>query len=277
MELSRSPIFVWDFDSGIMQWNRGSEELYGYSRQEAIGKRKEMLLQTSVPGSSFDELRQSLLEHGTWSGQLLHRTKDGRVLTVESQIELVPVGERRLVLESTRDVTDQKRVGATQAVAAQRAQPSCEQYACRGAVDGASDLAHDRRQAATSWSCSRAALTLWRARITCCSRRAGKAPISVISLAASSQPISATIRSGCVFKAVRSRCLPILRRHLGLCFTSLRPMPPNMAPFRSQQGMWFWAGVVGEENGQRLFRVTWQELGGPPVTRAHRRQVLAAH
>ena len=109
VELSRSPIFVWDFDDGIVQWNRGSEELYGYSREEVIGKRKELLLQTLVPGSSFSALRQLLLERGTWSGELQHRTKAGRLLTVESNIELVPMGDRRLVLESTRDVTDQKK------------------------------------------------------------------------------------------------------------------------------------------------------------------------
>ncbi|PND25955.1 chemotaxis protein CheB [Sinorhizobium sp. M4_45] len=109
VELSRSPMFVWDFDDGIMQWNRGSEELYGYSRVEALGRRKEELLKTAVPGSSFDKLRRRLAEKGRWSGELNHTTKDGRVLTVESQIELVPIGERRLVLESTRDITDRKR------------------------------------------------------------------------------------------------------------------------------------------------------------------------
>ncbi|MCG5481556.1 MAG: PAS domain-containing protein [Ensifer alkalisoli] len=109
VELSRSPIFVWDFDDGIKQWNRGSEELYGYSRDEALGKQKEELLKTVVPGSSFEALRQLLMEKGHWSGELRHTTKDGQVLTVESQIELLPLGDRRLVLESTRDVTELKR------------------------------------------------------------------------------------------------------------------------------------------------------------------------
>jgi len=47
----------------------GSEELYGYSRQEAIGQQKNILLRTTVPGSSFENLRQSLIEarHGTAS------------------------------------------------------------------------------------------------------------------------------------------------------------------------------------------------------------------
>ena len=39
--LSRSPIFAWEFDGGIVEWNRGSEQLYGYTREEALGQRKE--------------------------------------------------------------------------------------------------------------------------------------------------------------------------------------------------------------------------------------------
>lgn len=109
VELSRSPIFVWDFDDGILQWNRGSEELYGYPRAEVLGRRKNEVLKTVVPGSSFEELRQTLVETGTWRGELLHTHKDGRQLTVESHIELLRLGGRRLVLESTFDLTERKR------------------------------------------------------------------------------------------------------------------------------------------------------------------------
>lgn len=109
VEISRTPIFAWDFDGGILQWNRGSEELYGYLRNEAVGQKKEALLHTVVPGSSFETLQQELLQKGTWSGELIHRTKDGRLLTVESQIELFTGQGRRVVLESTRDITDRRR------------------------------------------------------------------------------------------------------------------------------------------------------------------------
>jgi two-component system CheB/CheR fusion protein len=114
VELSHDPIFMWDVDGGILEWNRGSEELYGYSRSEALGKRKEVLLATSVPGSSFAELRAKLLDSGTWSGELTHRTKDGRELMVESRIVLDRVGGRRLALESTRDITERKTFEARQ-------------------------------------------------------------------------------------------------------------------------------------------------------------------
>ncbi|WP_183318421.1 chemotaxis protein CheB [Chelatococcus caeni] len=108
VELSRAPIMVWDFDGGIVDWNRGSEELYGYTRDEAIGKRKERLLKTVVPGSSFEALRKELAEKGSWTGEVRHTSKTGREIIVESHIELESLQGRRLVLESTRDITERK-------------------------------------------------------------------------------------------------------------------------------------------------------------------------
>jgi two-component system CheB/CheR fusion protein len=109
VELSRSPIFVWDFDGGILKWNRGSEDLYGFGRDEAIGQSKEALLHPIVPGSTFQALRESLLSRVQWKGEVHHRTKSGKIIQVESEIELVLVNGRRLVLESTRDITERKR------------------------------------------------------------------------------------------------------------------------------------------------------------------------
>src|SRR3954471_16244502 len=108
VELSRDPIFIWDFSGTILEWNRGSEQLYGYSRDEAVGKKKDKLLGTIVPGSSFAELRVQLRDEGSWSGELKHRTKDGRELTIESRIILETVGGQQLALESTRDVSERK-------------------------------------------------------------------------------------------------------------------------------------------------------------------------
>lgn len=108
VELSRSPIFVWELNDGILQWNRGSEELYGYSRSQAIGKPAHELLKMAVPDSSIDALKASLLKNGVWKGELEHTTKDGRVLTVESQLELISDGDSSYVLESTRDISQTK-------------------------------------------------------------------------------------------------------------------------------------------------------------------------
>jgi two-component system, chemotaxis family, CheB/CheR fusion protein len=108
VELARVPIFIWEPGGGIVEWNRGCEELYGYTHEEAIGQRKEELLKTEVPGSSFEEVMVKLREEGVWTGELSHRAKDGRVLTVEVLIQVESVGGRRLALQSMRDITDRK-------------------------------------------------------------------------------------------------------------------------------------------------------------------------
>ena len=108
VELSHDPIFVWDFDGGILEWNRGCEELYGYTREEAFGQRKERLLATTGDGFSFADVKAKLLEDGHWSGELRQRTKGGDLLTVESRIQLESFEGRRLVLETARDITEHK-------------------------------------------------------------------------------------------------------------------------------------------------------------------------
>lgn len=108
IEMSREPILVWDFDAGIIDWNRGCVELYGYSRQEALGKRSEQLLATTVSDSTMQQLRETLLRDSHWFGQLRQRAKDGRTLIVEARLDLEIVDGQRLVLESSRDVTQRE-------------------------------------------------------------------------------------------------------------------------------------------------------------------------
>jgi two-component system CheB/CheR fusion protein len=109
IDLSREPIFVWDLDGAILQWNRGCEEFYGFKNTEAIGQRSVALLGTIVPGSSFAQIKGTLIERGSWSGELIQRTKDGHELIVDSRLELITVERRRLVFESGRDITERKQ------------------------------------------------------------------------------------------------------------------------------------------------------------------------
>ncbi|HWD67460.1 MAG TPA: chemotaxis protein CheB [Caulobacteraceae bacterium] len=114
VELSRAPILVWDFNDGIVQWNRGSEALYGYSKVEALGRNKEELLQTTVAGSSFDAVKKALQRHGAWKGELHQITKNGQRLTTDAHIELITTDRGRFVMESMRDVTEAKASEARQ-------------------------------------------------------------------------------------------------------------------------------------------------------------------
>jgi len=93
------PFFVWELDGDIIEWNRGCEERYGYTRAEAIGKQREKLLGTTVGGSAFDGVKNELLKDRRWTGELDQRTKDGRSLKVVSWLQLESFDDRNLVIE----------------------------------------------------------------------------------------------------------------------------------------------------------------------------------
>jgi two-component system CheB/CheR fusion protein len=113
VELTHTPICVWDLDDGIVQWNRGCEQLYGYAREKAIGRKSWELLQTEIEGG-FGAVLETLESTGRWGGELRQTARDGRRLTVEAEMELAKVGAQRLVLESARDITDRKSWERTQ-------------------------------------------------------------------------------------------------------------------------------------------------------------------
>lgn len=103
VELSRTPLCVWDFDGGILRWNRGFEELFGYSREDALGRPREALLKPTVPGSSFAKIKEQLASEGVWHGKLRQQARDGREVDIETQLELSSINGRRIVIESMRD------------------------------------------------------------------------------------------------------------------------------------------------------------------------------
>ena len=49
LNLTHDTIFVRDMSDVITYWNRGAQELYGWTAEEAIGKRAHELLQTVFP------------------------------------------------------------------------------------------------------------------------------------------------------------------------------------------------------------------------------------
>ena len=88
LELSHDAIIVWDLNGGITFWNRGAELLYGYSREEVLGKSSHEVLGTEH-SVSFDDVLQAIREHGDWEGRLIHRTRSGQRLQIASRLQLI--------------------------------------------------------------------------------------------------------------------------------------------------------------------------------------------
>jgi two-component system CheB/CheR fusion protein len=101
VDLSRLPIFVWDFDSErITQWNRGCELFYGYTKREAVGRKLQDLLHTAPSTAGFGAVREALTTNVVWTGELVQKAKNGAPIKVDSAMELITTDGQRLVLES---------------------------------------------------------------------------------------------------------------------------------------------------------------------------------
>lgn len=109
INLSFEPIFAWSAQDGIVEWNTGAEQLYGYTRDEALGQVSHDLLRTVYPESQQATMA-ALERDGQWTGELRHTTKDGREVVVESRHQIIDLGEQRLILETNRDVTGQRHL-----------------------------------------------------------------------------------------------------------------------------------------------------------------------
>lgn len=115
---------AWEWNAGIVEWNQGCEQLYGYPRSDSLGRPPHALLQTRFP-QPLAEIAQALEKTGSWRGELRHTTHGGQELIIESRWQLAQLGGQKLVLETDRDVTARRvaeaRLAASEAESRARA------------------------------------------------------------------------------------------------------------------------------------------------------------
>ncbi|HXJ94458.1 MAG TPA: two-component regulator propeller domain-containing protein [Terriglobia bacterium] len=110
LDLTHDTIFVADMQGVIKYWNRGAEEQYGWTAEQAVGTVVYELLKTVFP-KPREEVIAEVTRAGRWEGELLHTRKDGTRIVVACRLALQcdEQGAPVAILESNNDITDRKR------------------------------------------------------------------------------------------------------------------------------------------------------------------------
>lgn len=109
LDLSTDAIVVLDCEHRIQYWNHGAEELYGWSREEAVGKISYELLQTSF-AQPIEQVMEELHRTNRWTGVLTHTRRDGQRLSmlVRKVLDRDGQGKAVAILENMTDITERK-------------------------------------------------------------------------------------------------------------------------------------------------------------------------
>lgn len=112
INLASDAIMVRALDGTVRMWNLGAERLYGWTAEEAIGRRTMDII--LLEPDRYRAAEEELMRTGAWRGEWNHHRKDGQKIIVNSRWTLVrdERGEPESVLVTHTDVTEQKKLEA---------------------------------------------------------------------------------------------------------------------------------------------------------------------
>ena len=108
LDKARDAIIVRDLGHRITFWNQGAEHMYGWTRQEAMGRSIAELLYRDT--QEFENATQATLDNGEWTGEILQYDRHGTPLEVEGRWTLVRAddGTPESVLALNTDIRQRK-------------------------------------------------------------------------------------------------------------------------------------------------------------------------
>ena len=107
--LDGANVVVRDLDGRILAWSTGCELLYGWKREEAVGRDGDELLGTVYP-EPREAILDAVFQLGSWEGEIIQRDRHGGEIWVACRwVRLVDASEGEApLLEIHSDISSLK-------------------------------------------------------------------------------------------------------------------------------------------------------------------------
>lgn len=111
MDLASDAIIILDLDDTIVYWNQGAENLYGWKKEQVIGKYVHRCLKTIFP-QPLEEIKAICLRKGYWQGEVIHTKQNGEQIFVASgwTLQRNNDGHPAGILEINKDISERKQI-----------------------------------------------------------------------------------------------------------------------------------------------------------------------
>lgn len=111
LSLAADAIIVCTLDREIRFWNKGAEKVYGWTSEQAIGRKVDDLLKIDI--DTCLKCMSGLLEKGDWNGQMVHSRREAGEAVVNSRWTLGyddETAQPKSVLLINSDITETKKL-----------------------------------------------------------------------------------------------------------------------------------------------------------------------
>jgi PAS domain S-box-containing protein len=97
-----------DKDFKITSWNKIAESIYGWTREEVIGKKTFEIFQTKYQNTNSIKVQESLNNTGRWTGEVIQKTKNGSIVYIHASISIIRDRDNEIVeyISVNRDITE---------------------------------------------------------------------------------------------------------------------------------------------------------------------------
>ncbi len=110
IEKSNDPIIITGVDGSINYVNEAFEKLYGYKKEEVIGKNPRIIKSGLMPRSTYELFWKTVIRKKTFNGELINKAKNGRLINVRVSVNpIISNGEIIGFLGIQTDITEMKK------------------------------------------------------------------------------------------------------------------------------------------------------------------------